>query len=490
MSKPWCIPGRPLPNGAGWRVWFALEGAGGPPALELRELTSDALVATTVEYFPIASPPGFDRRIVLADLKLDAPRPGAAFRIAVPELALSGIWSTLPGALSQDGLAVLLASCFYVQDDKTGHYANAVDKLLRGVTPRAAFKILMGDQLYLDWPASPFSGAVAATAERYGLYWGNEAYRRALFACPNFVVCDDHEFWNNYPEYQVHLSRSHDQASRDQWGGLAAQYLDAFQLALQRANPGASSLGQPWLEIAVPPVSFFLLDTRSQRKRRDGGAHDRRVISVEQEQALRAWQQGLTGPGFLVLGQPPFLPEGDWRDYTLANFRPEFDAIMAIVEDSLHGRNAEGRAHDIVLVSGDIHTARHVRAGVAGLGDRKLHELVTSPASRVGPHTSSPEPESPPGRLEGRRPDGTAMRWTPEGRPGVERMQFAHVDNNVALLTLRRSTVNTYGVEARFAVYRVRPAQQPFWKFWADDAPDPGANPGTMLMYETTLYLE
>ena len=74
-----------------------------------------------------------------------------------------------------------------------------------------------------------------------------------------------------------------------------------------------------------------------------------------QWQDLKAWQMGLKGPGFLVLGQPLFQADGDWKDHSYSNFRDNYNQLLKIVKASLQGDNDEGRPHDIVVLSGDIH---------------------------------------------------------------------------------------------------------------------------------------
>src|SRR4029077_18702551 len=103
---------------------------------------------------------------------------------------------------------------------------------------------------------------------------------------------------------------------------------------------------------------------------------------------LSHWQQNLKGPGILVIGQPFFQKDGDWKDHSLSNFPDDYGRLLNLVEQSVRGKNAEGRPHDILILTGDIHSGRHARAVLPG--GRFVHELVASPASRIGPFLTEP----------------------------------------------------------------------------------------------------
>ena len=64
----------------------------------------------------------------------------------------------------------------------------------------------MGDQLYADvWAPNPLKNLRKGLAQKYERYWGDAAYQELLAACPTLVSCDDHEFWNDFPEPQMHV---------------------------------------------------------------------------------------------------------------------------------------------------------------------------------------------------------------------------------------------------------------------------------------------
>ena len=97
----------------------------------------------------------------------------------------------------------------------------------------------MGDQLYVDvWAPKPVN-LRKGFAEKYERYWGDPTYQELLAACPNLVSCDDHEFWNDFPEPQIQVPYSWDRFAPENGDALRDLY-DAYQAAL---NPGGQALG-------------------------------------------------------------------------------------------------------------------------------------------------------------------------------------------------------------------------------------------------------
>ena len=66
-------------------------------------------------------------------------------------------------------------------------------------------------------------------ARRYAQYWSDEAYREALLTCPTFFTCDDHEYWNDYPEKQIHLPQTWWEENRKKYGKAADQLYFNYQ---------------------------------------------------------------------------------------------------------------------------------------------------------------------------------------------------------------------------------------------------------------------
>jgi hypothetical protein len=306
--------------------------------------------------------------MAVRELRIADAEPGTLYEVTIPEAGRPALWRTLPDALPDTGASFLIGSCFWLNDDKEGFYPAAVKELVQRERP--LFKILMGDQLYADvWAPLPTS-VPEGLAKKYERYWGDTAYRELLAACPTLVTCDDHEFWNDFPQPQMQVPLSWKRFQPKTTDALTA-LLDAYQTAL---NPGA----RRWTSLAFGGVGLFIADTRSHRTR-DDDPHARLMLE-EQWDALEAWAKELRGPGVLVLPQPLLKAGGSKTDRTLLDFR-ESDRLGAIFERALGGADP----HDILILTGDIHTGRLSNATIVGLSGT-ISEFVASPASRVTPN--------------------------------------------------------------------------------------------------------
>jgi len=350
--------------------------------------------------------------------------------VTLPERSRPVFWRTLPAKIPDSGMSLLIGSCFWINDDRDGFYSAAVKELVQRERP--VFKVLMGDQLYADvWAPLPHT-LPEGLAQKYERYWGDDAYRELLAACPTLVSCDDHEFWNDFPQPQVQVPLSWDRFQPGTGTALAALY-DAYQSSL---NPD----GRRWTTLSVGPVSFFIADTRSHRTC-DDDPHARLMIE-EQWEDLEAWARNLHGPGVLVLPQPLLKVGGSKTDRTLVDFK-ESDRLGAVFEQALGGPDP----HDILILTGDIHTGRLSSAEIVGLGG-SVYEFVASPASLVTPYLP------PWGHKPSELPDKLIINrrtW----QMTASRRLTATVDNNIGLIRIAPGRNDRY----RFTLqlWRVRP---------------------------------
>lgn len=465
--QTWIVPGTPLADG--WHLWYATDGLE-PQPIQVRRGGQPVPVDWQVTG-PVRLE-GFERAIFRVRVGLPPDQPqGASYHIDIPETGEQRRWSTLPPHLPQDGVSLLFGSCFWQQDDAEGALLQASRDVIKLEQPRPVFKLLLGDQIYLDWPpdVAPWRllrGGYRLVGDRYGRYWGDDAYREFLGLLPNLVAPDDHEFWNDYPESQIQLPITWQGGLRKDFANAARDYFRAFQGAL---NPSGGE--PPWTIVPLAPASLFVADTRSERSHFSG--RPQRVMSENQWAALEQWQHHLTGPGLLALGQPLFQRDGNWQDHSLSNFAAEYRRLLALLRRSATGDNEQGEPHNIVLLTGDIHNARSTYATIPGVEDedfRHVHELVASASSAIGPHVTTPKPSRlpaflPPGEAD---PDFTP-RWPVQPVQGTAPLDpvspgssYSSIDNNIAVLRLRPHPVRPYRVELTHVSYRVRPYRRPY----------------------------
>ena len=209
---------------------LVLAKGGRRPALTLRELPAGP--PSSIEVARSHVPPAVQRELARYDLTLyTAEAVGLAeatrYRLEAPgdPFAVRPEFRTLPSELPADGLTIAVASCYYDGFHRAIGYLNALKTSFPGFQ-RPTFKLLIGDNLYVDVAKDQigYSDGYRETVDRYVRYFWTSTYAHVLAHSPNFTTWDDHDFWNNYPEKQVHLSRT--------WNAFRPAYEDAAQHCL------------------------------------------------------------------------------------------------------------------------------------------------------------------------------------------------------------------------------------------------------------------
>ncbi len=273
---------------------------------------------------------------------------------------------TLAQNASGETLKVVVASCYYDYFHRDTHYLAALESVW---CKDAMFKFLVGDNLYLDVAPDQrdITGGYRETVARYLRYFRHSGYADVLGRLPTFTTWDDHEFWNNYPEEQCHLSRTSGNDRRE-YIEAGKECLRFFQGVLN-GNLAAGNNFSYRID-DTPVVSFFAADARSERTRFKGSPP--RMMPDAALNEFEAWASALARPGVLVIGQPLWIEEGGGTDYTPPNFAEQYERIW---------RAIAAAPHDILIVSGDVH---HSRILEIGLGEnRVVYEFVTSPACHI-----------------------------------------------------------------------------------------------------------
>ncbi|MGH7164436.1 MAG: hypothetical protein ACREIS_02795 [Nitrospiraceae bacterium] len=271
---------------------------------------------------------------------------------------------TWPAHLFGKSLTVAFASCYYDDYHRDAHYLAA---LKSGWIAPPSFKVLAGDNLYLDVPMDVLKrwGGYRETVSRYVRYFWTSGYAEVLGFLPTFTTSDDHEFWNNYPEWQPWLRRS-EWPLRDGYIQAGKKCLELFQWSL---NLPPRVAGGAAYSFAIPPLEFFVADIRVNRTlHRDT---PRRMMPEADLTEFEAWAQGVKGPGVFVLGQPLWIKAGNWKDYNPPDFEEQYARIWTALAKA---------PHEILVVSGDVHHSHLLELGLPG---RSVYEFVTSPACHI-----------------------------------------------------------------------------------------------------------
>ena len=482
------VPGAPLAGGAGWKIWYCQPGEGGftPASPQISRGGNAELFRSQWQLLAVV--PGLGRRMGVLTVTLARLAPGEYYDVSIPEAAEFGPfrWRSLPDQLTEDGVAFLFGSCFWRENDENSAYSTAVRELTRRWQP--AFKFLAGDQVYQDWPAAPFTNksALELYGDRYSDYWNDPGYGEVLRACPNFFMCDDHEFWNDFPERQIHLARTRTEASRREYTDVAVQLYEQYQVAL---NPGMKY----WYDFKIGEASFFAVDTRTERDRiaTPPVAAVPHFFQPAQWQDLTAWIDGLTGPGVLIIGQPVYQKDGDWKDHSLSNFPDDYGRLCQLLAKSHRGENAEGKPHQILMLSGDIHTGRYSIGTIEGVDGElgEVHEFVASAASRVGPYPHTAHVSEPPtkfaAKYQGAVTSFNVDMWTGSVPPGGERT-YPSTDNNIGLVRMFPGTNGR--VRFELSLWRVRPHDNRNW--WDRMKGDAQPQGSVIQLFEREIQLQ
>ena len=333
-----------------------------PPNPRLEVFTGGACPAIKISAHG-SGDPRFDQHIVGAGVRLylaeaSGLKPGTDYQLGAAHMR------TFPRELDKAGINIAVASCFSDQFKRDGDYLKVLQGAA-GYTPLAA-KLLVGDNLYIDVASSHGRSPFEEAAERYLQHFWRSSYANVLAYLPSFMLWDDHEFWNNYPEGQVWLPRSLGAAAKLH-GAAALAGIKAFQSVLNPPPVAAKGLSYTF---SIGPLSCFALDLRGGRTQKSS---PRPAMCSEAELvAFEAWAAGLKGPGALIVGQPLWQNPGDWQDWNPPAFPAQYARIW---------RAMIAAPWDIVEVSGDVHHSRLLEIDV-GPG-RRVWELVSSPACHI-----------------------------------------------------------------------------------------------------------
>ena len=316
-------------------------------------------------------------------------RPGTQYRVK-ERGGGSARFYTLPNRIptvNETPFSLLLGSCFFRGRDKEGRVGATFRRLPVDSIPRV--KVLTGDQVYLDLRediALPVEPLRSAEYARHCL----QKYRRAWFQpVPSFqsllrhggafLTADDHEFWNNSPNWQPHLPVTWTASGRKDWQRTAMSLFKAFQ------SDDPRSTGSP-RQFAIGRLSFFVVDTRVDR-----GPGDQTFMRGCDFNCLTRWLNASSDPGVLVLSQPIFQRASGWfakrlKDRTLANYAQYEELVRAIFRSR----------RSLLVLSGDVHYGRVTTATLRTSGrERRLHEVISSPLSLLH-HTDSDRGKAPP----------------------------------------------------------------------------------------------
>ena len=392
----------------------------------------------------------------------DGPR---AFRVGVSvdgappvTVSLRAIPRAVPSGLDQ-GFQLMLASCFYWEEDKSGIAGVSMDSVLRGNTPDML--LLLGDQVYLDLPplknlpdARP---ALARKFEQdYARNWFDDgAFAKVVHAAPYACTPDDHDYWNNFPMPSVQSQNTWHGAGRAAWADAARMLYGHFQ------HVDTTPVGTP-VQIEVEPLSFFIADSRAWRD-----PEFQFTLTPVAREALGDWVSRCIRErklGVFVTGQSLLMPRaGDlnrrFGDSTMNNYA-DFRFLSGQLDRLMR------EAGDVLLITGDLHWSRIVRLNPKDAMDTGMQmiEVISSPTSLVTTPLRDPL-----AKAKADKRDPWPRHSDPKLLGGVVELEgarssffaytlFRHRGNNVGMLSFRRRGSS---IEVTPRYFPLRPGDPP-----------------------------
>jgi hypothetical protein len=335
--------------------------------------------------------------------------PGQRYTVngAVDGLVASCRPGTLPASLPRwpgAPYVILLASCFASFQDERGAAGWNVQNLPEESRPHV--KLLCGDQVYLDNPWNEVlprsrSGLARRFLDKYLATWvpagGRDGLSRLLREGSTYFLADDHEFWNNHPNWGP-LVATRGAGSRDDWEAVAAALYQSFQ-AMSGQDVTRTQ------RVSVGPLDMQLVDTQFSR-----GAGNRQFMHPEELEQLIAWLGADTTPGVLVLGAPVFTTPASrlssrFADRSLANYE-QYGALADAILAS---------PRSLLVLTGDVHFGRVAMSKNDPASRARLVEIAASPLALVDPVVGGAFAEAPDrfpvkaGRMP--RSDVRTLRW-------------------------------------------------------------------------------
>jgi phosphodiesterase/alkaline phosphatase D-like protein len=313
--------------------------------------------------------------------------PGTTYHVGItPPLGIASqkaIVRTLPTSLTEVPLEIGLFSCYFPSEEYCNNAVRA-RSILETLDVVPHLKFFAGDQIYGDVPSSSNS-IKTIYRDRHREIFEDDRLGSLLSYGANLFTCDDHEYWNSYPESAWWLSRTYDRNWMEARQEATAHfYQNQGILNFSTGFTGGAADNRCWCSGTLSGIDLFVTDTRTDRASRDNERQSSNkavvppsTMSLRQLGSLRRWIDHVERVGLLVLGQPLWLLSESY-DNALCDYG-EFDTIL----DDL-ARNMRDRDVTYIVLTGDIHWGRLTILKNLLRPASKLIEFVSSPIARVG----------------------------------------------------------------------------------------------------------
>lgn len=252
-----------------------------------------------------------------------------------------------------------------------------ISRLAEEADPPVSAMLMTGDQIYVD-----DLNFIAPDRElkdillKYRVAFSQPNIAKLMSALPTYMILDDHEIEDNWP---ANKNKSDDV--------LYANAIKAYEVYQASHGPAHElcaggqvdrKLDKYWYLFTDGDIEWFVTDSRT---RRNLAASDRRILDIEQEQALCTWLINSSARVKFVVTSVMFYPDSK---------RPDNDAWKGFPEQRI-GLLETIRTHaikNVFIVSGDIHGSLISRLTHSQDPGFEVHTIVSSPLcnSRLLPY--------------------------------------------------------------------------------------------------------
>jgi len=227
--------------------------------------------------------------------------------------------TTLPEKLpatGDDSFTVSLSSCFY-EDNDEGRVSKTFKKLYSNKENKPNLKFIVGDIVYADIgiPALTRLSTKEIRGWFLNAYATNfKALRGMLRRGSNFIITDDHEFYNDYPFKPSKLPTL-----------IALATIDGYRstwtkVAKNCASNALNTFATRFINIGKD-LSFCIADLRYLRTKD-------KLLPERYFNNILVWAKKLKCPGVLVVPQLVMRGKGDGYDHNLADYKTQYSSLI------------------------------------------------------------------------------------------------------------------------------------------------------------------
>ena len=244
----------------------------------------------------------------------------------------------------------------------------SISNLVEHADPPISAMLMTGDQIYVD-----DLNIVAPDRElkeilhKYRVAFTQPNIAKLMSGLPTYMILDDHEIEDNWPAKR---NKSDDH--------LYTNAIKAYELYQASHSPAQQlsgngqinkKLDKYWYQFTEGDIEWFITDSRT---RRNLSEVDRRILDVEQEQALCQWLIHSPARVKFVVTSVMFYPDRK---------RLGDDAWQAFPEQRLRLLETirTHRIKNVFFVSGDVHGSLTSRLTHSEDPDFEVHTIVSSP---------------------------------------------------------------------------------------------------------------